>query len=109
VSLYACYLQKKVKNSKWYHYANWSETIGGIYAKMKLLDSLGYKLDNVFIYIDADYTFAYDGTCNVGFDHYLLTHENKYSYYFNHYKSFIFPPYDIDKIKVLLVVNQMVN
>ena len=100
--LYACYLQKKIKNSIFFHYANWSETIGGICAKMELLDSLGYKLDNIFIYIDDDYTFAYSGYCNAGFDHYLLTKENKYSYYFNHFKSFVFPPYDIDKIKILL-------
>jgi hypothetical protein len=101
-SLYGCYLQKKIKNARVFHYANWSETIGGVYAKMRLLDSLGFKLENVFIYIDVDFTFRYDGRCNIGFDHYLLTQENKYSYYFNHYKSFVFPPYDIEKVKILL-------
>src|SRR6185369_17091608 len=48
--LYACYLNKKIKNARFFHYANWYETIGGIYAKLKLLDSLKYHLDNVIIY-----------------------------------------------------------
>lgn len=88
VGVYACYLQTKIKDSKFFHYANWAETIGGIYAKLNLIDSLGYKLDNVFIYFDTDNTFAGNGETLYN-DHYLLTKVNKYSYYYNHFKSFI--------------------
>jgi hypothetical protein len=100
VDVYACYLQKKIKNSRFFHYANWGETIGGIYAKLKLLDSLGYRLDNIIIYFDTDHTFANDGKCQSS-DHYLLTHENKYKYFYIHFRSF-FSSLDYDKIKILL-------
>ena len=99
--LYACYLQHKIKNSRFFHYANWNETIGGIYAKLKLLDSLNYRLDNVFIYMDTDFTFESDGRCNKN-DYYLLTGQNKFYYYFNHFRSFIPPLLNYDKIKILL-------
>jgi hypothetical protein len=99
-SLSACYLQKKIRNSRFFHYAAWNETIGGIYAKLKLLDSLGYRLDNIIIYFDTDMTFFGDGKCQPS-DHYLLTNKNKYLYYYDHFQEFIaFPTYD--KIKILL-------
>lgn len=88
--LYARYLQTKIDKSIFFHYANWNENIGGIYAKMQLLDSLGYKMDNIIFYFDTDYTFANDGKCKN--DHYLLTKENKYKYYYSHFKNYI-PPY----------------
>jgi hypothetical protein len=100
VGLYACYLQKKINKSQFFHYANWNETIGGIYAKMRLLDSLGLPFNNVFIYLDTDYTFDNEGICNNN-DHYLLTGDNKYVYYLKHFRSFIPPLLDIDKLKIL--------
>src|SRR5688572_29734966 len=60
--LYACYLNKKIDNSFFFHYSNWFETIGGIYAKLRLIDSLNYEIDNVVIYVDTDgITFKGDG------------------------------------------------
>ena len=99
-SLYACYLQSKVPDSRFFHYANWNETIGGIHAKMKLIDSLGYKIDNVFVYMDTDLTFWNDGSSQN--EHFMLSHENKYIYYFTHFRHFIFPTFDFNKLKILL-------
>jgi len=99
-SIYACYLQQKIKNSHFYLYNNWNETIGGIYAKLHLLDSLGYAINNVLIYIDADETFADDGDCKI-YDHYLLSHSSKFDYYCDHFKYFL-SQLNINKFKVLL-------
>lgn len=99
VSFYACYAQSRIKNSKFFHYGNWTESIGGIAAKLILLDSLGYSLDNVFIYIDTDNTFKDDGRCHPD-DHYLLTGKNRNAYYYSHFRSFI-PP-NVKKMKILL-------
>lgn len=99
--LYACYLNTKIKNSCFFHYANWFETIGGIYAKLKLLDSLNYKIDNVVIYLDEDgITFKDDGRIS-NTEHYLLTNQSPASYYFTHYKMF-FSSFTVDKLKILL-------
>jgi len=100
VSLYACYLQSILKNSKVFHYGSWNETIGGIYEKLKLLDSLGYHLDNVIFYLDTDFTFLGDGKCRPN-DYYLFTHLKKFNYYFGHYEAF-FSDLDLDKFKILL-------
>ncbi len=98
--VFGCYLQKKIPNSKFFHYGNWNETIGGIYQKIKLIDSLGYKIDNAIIYIDTDYTFEDEGKCN-SFDHYLLTKESRKQYILNHYRSY-FSSFNIDRLKILL-------
>jgi hypothetical protein len=89
IGLYACYLQNHIKNSKFYHYANWGERIEGIYNRIKLLDALHYNLDNAIIYIDTDCTFEEDGSDQD--DHYLLTNKNRIEYYLEHFLSF-FPP-----------------
>jgi len=101
VSLYACYMQQKIKNSSFFQYGNWIETIGGIDARLKLIDSLGYEIDNVVIYFDTDHTFFEEGKCKRG-DHYLLTNTNKYLYYFFHFKNFMPPQLNLEKIKILL-------
>ena len=101
VSLYACYIQKKIKDARAFHYANWDETVGGMYAKLKLLDARGYRLSSVFIYFDTDYTFAENGQCK-DYDHYLLTNENKFAYYINHYLNFLPPQLDNDKTNILI-------
>jgi len=99
--LYACYLNTKIKNSCFFHYANWFETIGGIYAKLKLLDSLNYQIDNVVIYLDTDgVTFKDDGRIS-DTEHYLLTNQSPFHYYFTHYKMF-FSSFTMDKLKILL-------
>jgi hypothetical protein len=99
--LYACYLNKKIKNACFFHYANWFETIGGIYAKLKLLDSLNYNMDNVVIYLDTDgVTFKDDGRISAT-EHYLLTNQSPANYYFTHYKMF-FSSFTMDKLKILL-------
>ena len=99
--LYACYLQKQIKNSRFFLYANWDETIGGIYAKLHLLDSLGYKLDNVIMYMDSDDIFSENGDCKPN-DHYLLIHENKYFNLWKHYWSMVPIPFDLAKSKIIL-------
>lgn len=98
--LYACYLEKKIPGSKFFHYGNWNETIGGIYSKLNLIDSCGYNIDNAFVYLDTDFTFGGDGKVNPA-DHYLLTGESKFSYLFGHFKSY-FQNITMDKIKILL-------
>jgi len=107
-SVYACYLQKIIPNSKFFHYANWNETIGGVERKLILIDSLNYRIDNVIIYIDNDYTFANDDY-TLANEHYLFTHETHSKYLINHYKSF-FTNFSIDKLKILigLPVNGMI-
>ncbi len=100
VGVYGCYLQKKIPKSKFFHYANWGETIGGIYQKIKLIDSLGYKIDNAIIYIDTDKTFEGEGACTP-FDHYLLTKESRKQYILNHYRSYLLD-FNINKLKILL-------
>ena len=98
ISVYACYLQQKLKGSKFFHYANWGESIGGIYEKLNLIDSLGYDIKNVFIYIDTDDTFNGGGKCLPG-DHYLLTKQDKFDYYFEHFKGFLSQE---DLLKIML-------
>ncbi|HMI64802.1 MAG TPA: hypothetical protein VK517_02130 [Cyclobacteriaceae bacterium] len=99
--LYACYLNKKIKNACFFHYASWFENIGGIYAKLKLLDSLNYKIDNAVIYLDTDgVTFKDDGRISAT-EHYLLTNQSPANYYFTHYKMF-FSSFTMDKLKILL-------
>lgn len=97
VSVYACYLQEKIPNSHFYHYANWAETIGGIYAKLKLIDSLGYRINNVFIYLDTDMSFSNAGMVQYN-DHYLLTNGTRLGSFYEHFKSFM----DLDeKYKIM--------
>ncbi len=97
--LYACYGQEKIKDAKFFHYANWNETIGGVHAKLKFLDARGYKLDNIFIYIDSDNSFKEDGRGSQH-DHYFLTGQNKYIWYFKHYWGYM-STMDWDKLKIL--------
>jgi hypothetical protein len=87
-SLFACYVQNQLEDSKAFHFGNWNESIGGILEKIKLLDSLHYQLSNIMIYIDTDYTFEGDGRCKP-YDHYLLTHAPRPTYLMNHFSSFL--------------------
>lgn len=99
-SVYACYLQKKIPDSRFFHYANWNETIGGIYRKLFILDSLGYNIDNVIIYIDSDCSFRDDGKCRPA-DHFLLTGVGRVNSVKNHFFSF-FSNFDVDKFNILV-------
>jgi hypothetical protein len=99
--LYACYLNKKIDHSCFFHYANWFETIGGIYAKLRLLDSLKYNIDNVVIYLDTDGTTFKDEGRISPTEHYLLTNQSRANYCFTHYKMF-FSALTLDKMKILL-------
>ena len=98
--LYGCYLEKKLPDSHFYHFANWGESIGGVYKKIKLLDSLGYSLDNTVIYLDTDYTFK-EGGKEREFDHYLITGESRISYLHYHFKTF-YENFSLDKFNILL-------
>lgn len=99
-SVYGCYLQTKLPDSRFFHYANWNETIGGILAKLQYLDEKGYDLKNIMVYIDTDYTFDGEGKLSP-MDHYLITKESKFKYYYNHLISF-FSNFDTDKLKILM-------
>jgi len=104
--VYACYLQHKIPKSVFFHYSDWTETIGGTYNKLKFVDSLGYKIDNVFWYIDTDCTFRNSGADKDN-NHYLLIGKKKQDYLLYHFKSyyksiFKFSPNSTDKIKILL-------
>jgi hypothetical protein len=97
--IYGCYLEKKITNSKFFHYVNFNESIGGIYSKLYLLDSLGYRLDNIIIYLDTDTTFKNYGEVNFA-DHYLLTKKTKFKSQLEHFKLFMI--LNSDKINILL-------
>ncbi len=87
-SVYACYVERKFKDSRAFHYGNWNESIGGILAKVRLLDSLGYSLSNVIIYLDTDYTFDESGSVTP-YDNYLVTHKSLRDSRIDHFKEFI--------------------
>ena len=96
--IYACYLEKINTNAKFFHYVNFNESIGGIYSKLYLLDSLGYSLDNIIIYLDTDTTFENYGEVNFA-DHFLLTNKTKFKSQIDHFKSFMI--LNTDKINIL--------
>jgi hypothetical protein len=99
-SVYGCYLQTQIPSSKFFHYANWNEPIGGIMVKLKYLDKEGYDLKNVVVYIDTDYTF--DGEAKASLmDHYLLLDEPRFLYYYKHLISF-FTNFNLEKAKILM-------
>ncbi len=100
VGLYACYLNKTIKDARFFHYGNCGETIGGIKEKLELVDSLGLKIENVFIYLDTDNTFLEDGNCRKS-DHYLFTNKTKFDYVKSHFLMF-YNNLTKDKIKILL-------
>jgi hypothetical protein len=97
--VYACYLEDKIPDSKFFHFASWNETIGGIHRKLVLIDCLKYSIDNVVIYIDTDFTFKGEGKCSE-LEHYLVLGESKYGYYWKHFQHF-FSIVGVDKIKIL--------
>jgi hypothetical protein len=81
-------VQRKLKDSHAFHYGNWNESIGGILEKVKLLDSLGYSLSNVIIYLDTDHTFDDDGAAKP-YDHYLVAHTSPLHSRIDHFQGFI--------------------
>ena len=87
MGLYACYVQNKINRSNVFHYASWNETIGGISNKIKIIDSLKFNMKNIIIYLDSDQAFIGNGKSRPN-DHYLVTEENEYLYYLNHYTDF---------------------
>ncbi len=98
-SIYACYLQKHLQGSEFFHYANWNEPIGGICAKLRSVDSLGYPVRNAVIYLDATLSFEGNG-CVSPADHFVLTGKSKKEYLLDHFRSF-FSSLDSDKLKIL--------
>ena len=106
-SIYGCYLQTKLPDARFFHYANWNETIGGILAKLQYLDASGYQIDNIMVYLDTDYTFNEDGKLS-SMDHYLITKELKAKYFYNHLIAFL-SNFDLDKFKILLGKGEQTN
>ncbi len=99
-SVYACYLQEKIPSSSFFHYANWGETVGGMYKKLKLIDDLSMPIENAIIYIDTDFTFEDNGEPREN-DHYLITEEKQHEQLLRHYRSF-FSNINSDKLKLLM-------
>ena len=96
--IYACYLNKNIQNSEFFHYGSFNEQIGGIYSKMKLLDSLNHRMDNLIIYIDTDQTFNNYGNTQLT-DHYLLNNRSRIKSVYDHFRSFMM--LNFDKINIL--------
>ncbi|MCP9764627.1 hypothetical protein [Lacihabitans soyangensis] len=106
-SIYGCYLESKLPGSRFFHYANWNEPIGGILAKLKYLEAEKYDLKNVVIYLDTDYTF--DGEAKASpMDHYLILKESKFYYYYKHLVSF-FSNFSLEKLKILMGEGEKVS
>lgn len=100
ISLYACYLDKIIPNSSFFHYANWAETIAGIKSKLEFLDKSGYTIDNAVIYLDADLTFRDEGT-NPNIGHYLVLNKSRNTYLTEHFKGY-YKNLSLDRVKILL-------
>lgn len=60
---------------------------------------MGYKIDNVVIYLDTDYSFDGKGGCLTS-DHYLVKKSGKYEYLKSHFMSF-YHNMTFDKIRIL--------
>ena len=105
LSAHACYLNARLPKSKFFHYASWNETIGGIENRLKLLDSLGMPLKNVFIFLDPDCIFLDQGRIN-SMDHWLLTGESKMDYLIKHLKVFAD---NMDQRKLDILINGVLN
>lgn len=77
---FGCYIKERIFGNDagtiTFHYANWSETIGGIHHKLLYLRKRGFRLKNVIIFIDTDLTFKGNGEIT-DVDHYLLTGKSK--------------------------------
>jgi hypothetical protein len=84
---YSCYLQQKIKGSHFFLYANWNESIGGIYEKMKLIDQKDKPIKNIIILLETDFTFEDNGQVKI-YDHYVLTHILKLKYLRTHFVIF---------------------
>jgi hypothetical protein len=100
-TIYGCYLNSLIPNSQFFHFANWNETVGGIYDKLRFLDSMHYDIKNVVMYLDTDRTFEGDGSANLINNHYLVTQQDKLTYYFSHFRFFFSRP-SVDKVKILM-------
>ena len=89
---YACYLEHQLPGSRFFHFASWTESIGGMEKRFRLIDSLGMHAANVFFIIDPDFTFLNDGSISP-MDHYLLTGKSRFTYLAEqHFKQFLDKP-----------------
>jgi hypothetical protein len=72
------------KNNVPFSFGAWTESIEGVYRRIKLIDSLKSPIRNVLIIIDVDRTFAKSDTDKAddfAGDHYLITKKSRYDYY----------------------------
>ncbi|MFT5479082.1 MAG: hypothetical protein ACI9NN_000029 [Bacteroidia bacterium] len=98
--LYACYLNTQIPNANFFHYGQFYESIRGIYGKLRLLDSLGYSIDNVVLYFDTDCTFLgerYTSRTN----HYLVSGKPRFNYLASHFITYYRNP-SLNKVNILL-------
>jgi hypothetical protein len=82
-------------SSSVFTYDAYSETIYGIYKKVKLIDSLGLKLKNVLILVEKDETFMTE-TNSKGYlfiKHPVLSGESFYEFQWEFLKSYLTPKF----------------
>ena len=93
---------KKNKNVNPFHYAQWGESIGGVYNKLIFLNYQKHKLNYIFIFIDPNLTFRKNGLVH-DFDHYLISGISQPVYYLKHVKEFFNPKniYFRENMKIL--------
>ena len=96
---HACYLESKIPKSKFFHYPEWGETIGGIHAKLALIDSLNFRIDNLVIFLDTDCAFIEDGKNRTL--HPVFTGKTNLEYIKDHFFLF-FSELSMDDLKILL-------
>jgi hypothetical protein len=82
-------------SSKIFTYDAYSETIYGIYKKIKLIDSLGLKLNNVLIIVEKDETFMTENNSKgyLFIKHPVLSGENFYEFHWEFLKSYLTPKF----------------
>ena len=76
-----------------FSYGSWSESMEGIYRKIKLLDSLQIPIKNTLIFIDATLTFEKNPEYDpLDSDHYLVSGICKFDYYKSDFLEYLRNP-----------------
>lgn len=76
-----------------FSYSSWSESMEGIYRKIRLLDSLHIPIKNALIFIDATLTFDKNAEYDpVNSDHYLISGISKFEYYKSDFLDYLRNP-----------------
>jgi len=74
-----------------FSFGAWNESFEGIYRKIQFIDSMGNRIKNVVIVVDADMTFKRE--YNKVNDHYLIAGLNFYEFHVIHFFEFLRRPW----------------